>query len=314
MTESDLFLGFSSRMLKGANGDIFARIAGKGPPVVLLHGFPQTHACWHRVAPALARHFTVICLDLLGYGASSAPRGDGYAAYSKRRMALDVIAGLRDLGYERFSVVGHDRGARIGYRLALDHPWHVEHLALLDIVPTSIFWEQIEAGTFASPHWSYLAGPSPATEDEISRDPKAYFDALLMRWSGTGDLSVFDPRAYRAYQASFMEPARIHAFCEDYRAGATCDVEADKTDLARGRVISCPTLLLWSDYLTRGDAAKAETPPAVWRRSFAPKLREHLVRSGHFIPEEAPDATLAALIPFLSNNRATLQAPAIASP
>lgn len=295
----DLFPGFDAKTLSGVAGLMFARVGGSGPAVVLLHGFPETHACWHRIAPALAREFTVVCMDLRGYGASYAPRGDGSTTYSKRAMAADVVAAMAELGYPSFSLVGHDRGARVGYRLGLDHPGRLEKLALLDIVPTSIFWDQIRAGTFAAPHWSYLAGPSPAAEDEIGRDPAAYFDMLLARWSGSGSLDAFDPRALAAYRAAYIQPARIHAFCEDYRAGATSDVEADDSDLAAGRIIGCPTLLLWSEYLTRGDAAKAEPPPAVWRRSFAPHLRDARVQSGHFIPEEAPEATIAVLLPFL---------------
>jgi haloacetate dehalogenase len=299
--KSDLFPGFASKTLRGLTGPIFARVGGNGPVVVLLHGFPQTHACWHRVAPALAEHFTVVCMDLRGYGASFAPAGDGKTTYSKRQMALDVVSAMRSLGHERFSLVGHDRGARVGYRLGLDHPDRLESLALLDIVPTSVFWTQIREGIFSAPHWSYLAGPSPATENEIGRDPSTYFDTLLARWSGEGTLDTFDPRAYRAYRSSYSQPARIHAFCEDYRAGATSDVEADEADLMAGRTIRCSTLLLWSDYLTRGEAAKAETPPQIWKRTFAPHLLDVQVSSGHFIPEEAPDATVKALLAFLVN-------------
>jgi haloacetate dehalogenase len=295
----DLFPGFANKTPNGVAGPMFARVGGTGPAVVLLHGFPQTHACWHRVAPALAKHFTVVCMDLRGYGNSYAPRGDGSTTYSKRQMAADVVGAMAELGHRSFSLVGHDRGARVGYRLALDHPDRLEKLAVLDIVPTSLFWEQIRAGTFAAPHWTYLAGPSPETENEIGRDPAAYFDTLLARWSGGGTLDVFDPRAYAAYRAAYMQPARIHAFCEDYRAGATSDVVADDADLAAGRTVACPTLLLWSEYLTRGDAANAEPPPATWRRSFAPHISDIKVSSGHFIPEEAPEATVDALLPFL---------------
>ena len=157
----DLFPGFDSRTPNGVAGPMFARVGGSGPAVVLLHGFPQTHACWHRIAPALAAHFTVVCLDLRGYGASYGPRGDGSTTYSKRQMASDVLAAMAALGHQSFSLVGHDRGARVGYRLALDHPDRLQKLAVLDIVPTSLFWEQIRAGTFAAPHWRYLAGPEP---------------------------------------------------------------------------------------------------------------------------------------------------------
>lgn len=164
-----------------------------------------------------------------------------------------------------------------------------------------MFWAQIREGIFSAPHWGYLAGPSPKTENEIGCDPPAYFDTLLARWSGEGTLDAFDPRAYRAYRSSYSQPARIHAFCEDYRAGATSDVEAGEADLIAGRTISCPTLLLWSGYLTRGQAAKTETPPQIWKRTFAPHLQDIQVESGHFIPEEAPEATVNALLAFLAN-------------
>ena len=295
----ELFPGFRACTLQGVRGSIFARVGGSGPAVVLLHGFPQTHACWHRVAPALASEFTVVCMDLRGYGASHARPGDGATTYSKREMSLEVIAAMRVLGHERFSLVGHDRGARVGYRMALDHSAVLRELVLLDIVPTNAFWQQIKDGTFSAPHWSFLAGPHPLTEDALMHDPASYFDELLKRWSSRGSLDVFDPRAYQAYRAAYSEPARIHAFCEDYRAGATSDVDADDADLAAGRTIGCPTLLVWSSYLTRGEAAKVETPPEVWRRTFAPTIEDVLVDSGHFIPEEAPQETAAAVSEFL---------------
>ena len=298
--DSDLFPGFHSAAIQTANGPIFARFAGDGPPLMLLHGFPQTHACWHRIAPALSAEFTVVCMDLKGYGASSAPQGDGRTTYSKRVLGSDVVTVMRALGHRRFSLVGHDRGARVGYRLALDHPQSIERLVLLDIVPTSIFWEQIRAGTFPSPHWTFLAKPTPEPEEEIGRDAGAYFEGLLARWSLTRDLSQFDPRALAAYRKSFLEPARIHAFCEDYRAGATADVEADDADLNDGVRIQCPSLLIWSDYLMQGSAAETESPPEVWRRSFAPNLEDVRVKAGHFIAEEEPAGTLTALRSFLA--------------
>jgi len=246
-----------------------------------------------------------VCMDLKGYGASAAPPGDGRTTYSKRALAGDVVTVMQALGHRRFSVVGHDRGARVGYRLALDRPDLVERLALLDIVPTSLFWEQIRAGTFPSPHWSFLAGPQPEPEEEIARDAEAYFEGLLARWSLSGDLSAFDPRALAAYRKSFLNPARIHAFCEDYRAGASADVEADDADLANNARIQCPSLLIWSEYLMQGKAAEMESPPQVWRRSFAPAIQDVRVKTGHFIAEEDPAGTLAALRAFLSPLRAT---------
>ncbi len=295
----DLFPGFASHWLDTEAGRIFARAAGDGPPVVLLHGFPQTHACWHRVAPRLAEHHAVVCMDLRGYGWSSAPKGDpAHETYSKRAMGRDVIAVMEQLGHVRFAVVGHDRGARVAYRLALDHPGRVERLALLDILPTATFWEKIRAGAADAPHWEFLARSAPQPEVEIASDPLAYFDGLLARWSRDGTLDAFDPRAVAAYRQSCNEPNRIHAFCEDYRAGATLDVVHDEEDLRAPRRIVCPTLVVWSDYLSRGGAT--ETAPQVWRRTFAPQATEARVSAGHFVAEENAPATFAALQPFLA--------------
>jgi haloacetate dehalogenase len=294
----DLFPGFESHWIDIEAGRIFARNRGSGPPLVLLHGFPQTHACWHRVAPALAETHTVVCMDLRGYGWSSAPRGDpAHETYSKRAMARDVIAVMEALGHVRFALAGHDRGARVGYRLALDQPGRVERLALLDILPTFHVWRQIRAGAFPARHWAFLSRPEPEPEREIGQDPLPYFDGLLAAWSGGGTLDAFDPRALAAYRQSCNEPNRIHAFCEDYRAGASVDVEQDEADLALYRTITCPTLLVWSEfYLTRG----AKAPLDVWRETFAPEITGGQVRSGHFVAEEAADATLTLLRAFLN--------------
>jgi haloacetate dehalogenase len=294
----DLFPGFEPHWIDTEIGRIFARSRGEGPPLVLLHGFPQTHAAWHRLAPALAETRAVVCMDLRGYGWSSAPPGDAaHATYSKREMACDVIAVMEALGHVRFAVVGHDRGARVGYRLALDEPGRVERLALLDILPTATRWEKIRTDEAVAPHWRFLARPAPEPEREIGRDPLAYFDGLLAKWSKDGRLDAFDARALDAYRQSCNEPSRIHAFCEDYRAGAGVDADQDEADLALHRTLTCPALIVWSDYLTRGGAG--ETPPSVWRRTFAPDIREARVNAGHFVAEEDPAGTLAALQAFL---------------
>lgn len=293
---TDLFPGFGSHWIDTQAGRIFARSGGSGPPLVLLHGFPQTHAMWHRIAPALAETHLVVALDLRGYGWSSAPRGDpDHATYSKRAMGVDVVTVMERLGHVRFALAGHDRGARVGYRLALDHPGRIERLALLDIVPTVNVWRQMAASAEVSPHWRFLAEPAPGPETEIGRDPIAYYAALLRKWSGQGSLEAFDPRALAAYRQSWNEPSRIHASCEDYRAGATLDLTADEADLAAGRRVACPTHLVWSmGYLGRhGD------PVAAWRDSFAPEIGTTEVPSGHFVAEEAPAATLESLRGFL---------------
>ena len=297
----DLFPGFSSHWIDTQAGRIFARSGGSGPPVALLHGFPQTHACFHRIAPALAERNTVVCLDLRGYGWSSVPRSGGaHETYSKRAMGSDVIAVMEKLGHVRFAVVGHDRGARVGYRLALDHPGRVARLALLDILPTAEVWRRIEAGAMPARHWGFLARPHPQPEEEIGRDPLPYFHGLMATWSGNG-LEVFDPRALAAYDQSCNEPNRIHAFCEDYRAGATLDRAQDEADLAGGRRIACPTLVVWAQfYLTAGGkSGPGETPLEIWRRTFAPHATGTSLATGHFVAEEDPAGTLAALAPFL---------------
>ena len=294
----DLFPGFQSHWIDTEAGRIFARAAGEGPPLVLLHGFPQTHACWHRIAPDLARTYSVVAMDLRGYGWSSAPKGQGGGeGYTKRAMGRDVVQVMEQLGHVRFAVIGHDRGARVGYRLALDQPGRVERLALLDIEATIEAWRRIEAGEQAAAHWDFLARPAPQPEEEIGRDPLPYFDGLLAKWSGSGDLSVFDPAALEAYRQSCNEPNRIHAFCEDYRAGKTTDRAQDEADLGAKKQIACPVLLVYSQrYLAR---AEGSDPPASWRRTFAPQIEGVMLDCGHFVAEEKPAETLATLQRFL---------------
>ena len=300
---NELFPGFETHWIDTEMGRIFARSKGNGPPLLLLHGFPQTHAMWHHLAPALAETHRVVCMDMRGYGWSTAPKGDGnHETYSKRAMGQDVIRVMEALGHVRFAVAGHDRGARVGYRLALDHPGRVERLALLDILPTYHVWELMRAGTIQEAHWGYLSQAYPKPEEEISRDPLPYFEGLMKAWSASGDLGIFDPRALESYRQSCNDPTRIHAFCEDYRAGATRDVEADEADLAAGRTIQCPTYLIWSDYeLVSGPVGHARSPLEIWRKSFAPGAHGIGVTSGHFVAEENPSATLEALREFLKS-------------
>jgi haloacetate dehalogenase len=301
----DLFPGFESHWIDTEAGRIFARSRGDGPPLALLHGFPQTHAMWHRLAPTLAETHRVVCMDLRGYGWSAAPRGDAaHETYSKRSMGRDVVRVMEELGAVRFGIVGHDRGARVGYRLALDHPGRVERLALLDILPTFHVWAQMKAGKVPEAHWGFLSQPHPKPEEEIGRDPLPYFEGLLKAWSAAGDLAFLDRRALEAYRQSCNEPTRIHAFCEDYRAGATRDIEHDEADLAAGKTIQCPVQLIWSDfYLVSGPVGEALPPLDVWRGSFAPKITGLGVTSGHFVAEENPGATLEALQAFLGADR-----------
>lgn len=299
---NELFAGFESHWIDTDIGRIFTRSKGDGPPVILLHGFPQTHVMWHHLAPTLAETHKVVCMDMRGYGWSTAPKSDAkHETYSKRAMAKDVIQVMEALGHVHFAVVGHDRGARVGYRLALDHPGRVERLALLDILPTYHVWEQMRAGKVPEAHWGYLSQPYPKPETEIGHDPIPYFEGLLRKWSAAGDLDAFDPRALESYWQSCNEPTRIHAFCEDYRAGATRDVEADEADLAVGKTIQCPTYVIWSDfYLVSGPVGHEQQPLEIWRKSFAPKAHGAGISSGHFVAEENPGATLEALQEFLN--------------
>jgi haloacetate dehalogenase len=294
----DLFPGFAARRIRtAADVDIHLRTGGAGPPLLLLHGYPQTHVIWHRLAGELARHCTLVIADLRGYGDSSAPPGDaGHVTYAKRTMAEDCLAVMRALGHARFAVAGHDRGGRVAYRLALDHPEAVAALVPVDIIPTGEVWRRANAAwavkTF---HWSFLAQPHPLPETMIGKAPAFWVEQTLKAAAGPRDLSVFAPEALARYRALLEDPARIHAVCEDYRAGAGIDRRLDDEDLAAGRTIACPTLVLWADNYLAG------SPLEVWR-PWARDLAGAAVRSGHYLAEENPGDTLAALVPFLAAN------------
>jgi haloacetate dehalogenase len=297
----DLFPGFAKRRVETTDGiQIYLRTGGSGPPLLLLHGYPQTHVMWHKVAPELARHCTLVIPDLRGYGSSSAPLGDeAHATYSKRAMAEDCLLLMRELGHARFMVAGHDRGGRVAYRLALDHPEAVAALIPLDIIPTAEVWRRITAeSAVRGYHWSFLAQPFPLPETLIGKEPLYYLEHTLKSWTGAHDLTPFSPGALAHYHALVQDPARVHAFCEDYRAGAGIDRSLDEADLAAGRRIACPTLVLYSGYL-KGD------PPAVWR-GWCTNVSATTVNSGHFLAEENPADTLAALVPFLADRKGAL--------
>jgi haloacetate dehalogenase len=292
-----LFPGFARRRLPGVGTEISLVTAGAGPPLLLLHGYPQTHAMWHRVAPPLAETFTVVVPDLRGYGDSGKPDGGAdHAGYSKRTMAEDQLAVMRALGFERFAVAGHDRGARVAYRMALDHPDRVARLAVLDVIPTlSVFSMTDKELATATFHWFFLIQPHDLPERLIGADPEYFLRHLLGRWSASG-LGAFAPEALAEYVRCFRDPATIHASCEDYRAGATLDVEHDRADLGR-RAIGCPTLVLHGAANRR--LARRREVEDVWRE-WATDLRVQALACGHFLPEEAPDDTLRALRGFLT--------------
>lgn len=293
---ADLFPGFETHWLEADGVGLFARVGGSGSPVALVHGYPQTHVEWWRIAPGLAERHTVVALDLRGYGQSDAPPSADGAQYAKRVMAADVVAAMRSLGHETFAYVGHDRGARVGYRLALDHPGRLTRLAVLDIVPTAEMWRGMTAArAMAIYHWQFLAQPAPLPETLIGRASQDYIDHTLASWTKAKSLDAFDPRALAHYRAFFAEPARIHACCEDYRAGATLDWRHDEADLSAGRTIDAPMLALWGG---AGLPAQGENPLEVWRR-WAPHVQGRPIDAGHFLPEEAPEATAEVLAGFL---------------
>lgn len=298
MTEPpDLFPGFATHRITTAAGEIFARVGGSGQPLLCLHGYPQTHVCWHRVASVLASECTVVAMDLRGYGQSSAPASDrGQTVYSKRAMAEDCIALMQALGHNRFAAMGHDRGARVAYRLALDRPEVVARLILLDILPTAEVWARMTAAAALSAyHWSFLAQPYPLPETLIAAAPGYYVEHTLGSWTKDRTLTCFAPPALAHYRRLLGVPERVHAVCEDYRAGATTDRLADEADLKVGRRIPCPTLVLWgTDYVGKATV----DPLEVWG-ALCTCVQGEAIVSGHFLAEENPGATLAAVRPFL---------------
>jgi haloacetate dehalogenase len=296
MTISSLFPGFRAQTIDvGAGVGIHTIIGGSGPPLLLLHGHPQTHAIWHKVAPELSRHFTVVACDLRGYGDSSKPRGtEDHGNYSKRTMAGDVLAVMRALGFGRFKVLAHDRGARVAHRLAADHPDAVERMVLLDIAPTLAMYEKTtEAFARAYWHWFFLIQPAPLPERLIEADPAAYItDVMGRRSSG---LAPFDPQALAEYQRCMALPGSAHGLCEDYRASASIDLEHDRSDRAAGRRLAVPLLVLWGE---QGVVQRCFAPLQEWR-AIADEVSGEALPCGHYIPEEAPEALLSRVLPFL---------------
>lgn len=290
-----MFEGFTRRRLPGwDNVEINAVVGGSGPPLLLLHGYPQTHVMWHKVAPALAEHFTVVAADLRGYGDSSKPQGDReHLVYSKRSTANDQVAAMRALGFERFSVAGHDRGGRVAHRMALDHPNAVEKLAVLDIAPTR---EMFRPTTFdfamAYYHWYFLAQPFDLPERLIGADPEYYLRKKMTAWSGNANADVFDAEALAEYIRCFRDPKTIHASCEDYRAAATIDLAHDDAD--GDRKIDAPLLALWG---AKGVVHRLFDPIALWKRR-ANDVRGEALPTAHYLAEEAPDAVASRMLTF----------------
>lgn len=294
-TLPDLFPGFEDKMVEGDGASLHVRIGGSGAPLVLLHGYPQCGVMWHRIAGELAKDFTLVIPDLRGYGESSVPASQDGHAYSKRAMGNDIAAMMSRLGHDRFAVAGHDRGGRVAYRMGFDHPDRLTKLAVLDILPTHAYWTRMDwQYGLKIYHWLFLAQPEPMPENLIAGAARYYLEHTLASWTATKNLAAFDERALEHYRAFFSQPERIHAACEDYRAGATLDMEMDSADREAGRVIETPLLAIWGG---RGLAPGAGTPLDTWRE-WASNAEGVAVNGGHFVAEEAPEETLAALLDY----------------
>jgi haloacetate dehalogenase len=291
-----MFENFTDHDLETDRGTIFARVGGSGPPLLLLHGYPQTHLMWHAAAPLLAQRFTVVATDLSGYGDSLRPTpADDHAPHSKRALARDQVQAMAALGHRRFAVAGHDRGGRVAYRMALDHPDQVSELAVLDIVPTAEVWARADDRlALVYWHWGFLAQPRPLPERLIAGAPDAYFDHHL-RMIGLGaERGRYPDEVMTAYRRQLDDRGAVEAICEDYRAGATIDREHDEAD--RGSPIQCPVLALWAMRgaleLLYGDVLE------VWR-PWAPAVRGTGLETSHFIAEDSPEETARHLAGFL---------------
>jgi len=286
--------GFSEHVITLNGVDIAYSSGGNGPPLVLLHGFPQTRAMWAHIAPALAQSRTVICPDLRGYGASGKPAD--VASYSFRAMGSDILALMDHLGHDSFDLVGHDRGARTAHRIALDAPARITSLTVMDIIPTHTLLSELSHQVAKSYyHWFFLAQPAPFPETLISADPDFYFQSCLLGWGGA-TLDDFDPAQLAAYRAAWRDPATIRGMCNDYRAAIAHDLALDAADLDRR--VSCPTLVL---YGADGAMARAYDVPATWADRCT-GLHSATVPGGHFFPDTAPAETLAALRGFLERD------------
>ncbi len=285
-----VFEGFELQMVETAGARIRTRVGGAGPPLLLLHGFPETQAMWEKVAGALIEQFTVVCTDLRGYGGSSRPAsGPDHATYSKRAMAQDQVEVMSHLGFDSFRVAGHDRGGRCAYRMAFDHPERVERLAVLDIVPTYEAYARADMRFgLGYWHWFFMTQPAPLPERLMAIDPDGSFPGGLLR-------AIASPEALEDYRMAWSDPEAVHAMCEDYRAGATVDFELDRAD-AGSRRIGCPTLVLWG----------ARSPVGAWYdvlevwSAWAEQVSGRALDCGHFLPEEDPAATAGELAAFFA--------------
>jgi haloacetate dehalogenase len=291
---AEFFPGFERRRIATSGAEIDLVTGGSGPPLLLLHGYPQTHVMWRKVAPRLAEEFTLVIPDLRGYGDSSKPpAGEGQINYSKRALAQDQVETMRAMGFERFSVAGHDRGARVTHRLVRDHPERIERAALLDIVPTLYRFETIDqkaaTGSF---HWFFLIQGGGLPERLIGAEPEFFLRHMLGAWAR--DPNAFDPEVFAEYLRCFKNPETIRATCDEYRAGAGIDLVHDRAD--RGCKVATPLLVLWG---TRSGQGSGYDVLSVWRE-HAENVTGQAIESGHFLPEEAPEPTYRALRDFFA--------------
>ncbi|GJL83598.1 MAG: fluoroacetate dehalogenase [marine bacterium B5-7] len=285
---------FDATTITTSGANIFARAGGSGPPLLLLHGYPETHVMWHRVAPALTENFFVVCADLRGYGDSSKPEaGENFINYSKRAMAADMVEVMQYFGHEQFMVAGHDRGARVTHRLALDHPQRVTRASVMDIAPTLHMFQHTDQ-SFATGyyHWFFLIQGSGLPEHLIGADPDYFLKMKMGQWSAPD--AIFDDEAVAEYLRCFRNPQTIRASCDDYRAAAGIDLEHDEVD--RGRRIQCPLLVLWG---SRGFVHRTYDVLSVWR-DYAEDVQGASLDCGHFLPEEQPDDVVARLKEFFT--------------
>jgi haloacetate dehalogenase len=293
-----MFEGFRHEKVELGEAVINLRVGGAGPALLLLHGFPQTHVHWHAVAPQLKQYFTLVMPDLRGYGESIGPGPDAaHRNYSKRAMGQDMFALMERMGYPQFRLAGHDRGARVAYRMTLDCPSRITHLASLDTVPTIDIWEAMDmTSAIDAFHWPFLAQPAPIPERLIGNDPDFFLHHLLDRWAGSP--AALDVAAVSAYAQQFRKPSVLEAMAEDYRAGATIDLAHDREDREAGKKILCPVLAL------RGTRHTADPLLPIWKR-WACDVREIDMDCGHFIAEENPEACAVALQDFLLITRSS---------
>ncbi len=291
----EMFEGFEEKRVEVTDVELFMRIGGSGPPLLLLHGYPQNHVMWHLVAPELAKHFTLVCPDMRGYGRSEKPPSvPGFSNYSKRQMALDMVELMTELGYQSFKVAGHDRGGRCAYRLALDHSDRIEKIVILDVIPTFEQLERLTAeGAYGGFHWYFMGQEPGFPEKMIGADPEFYLRYLCNKWAAAPN--PFTPEAMTEYIRSFSDPDTIRATCDEYRNNPRTDHANDKADKDAGRRILCPTLILWGD---TGRPHKRQGSLELWQE-WSDNVQGHGMPCGHFLAEELPSETAAEMIAFL---------------